>query len=117
MKTLILFITLLVTSSSFAGPGHGHSHGPKDQCKKLATNDLKTSSFRVGKCHIRRLIVEKKLDGSWSNANHLTSTPKEFLGKKEWIITFQNDKGTKGKTLYIFLKPNGDFIAANFTGK
>ena len=42
---------------------------------------------------------------------------KKFGKKTEWVVTFNNKKGLKGKKLFIFLKLNGDFVAANFTGK
>ena len=42
----------------------------------------------------------------------------KIFGKKtEWVVTFDNEKGVKGKKLYIFLKLSGEFVAANFTGK
>ena len=117
MKTLFLITSLLFASACFAGPGHGHSHGPVDTCKKLATNDLKTSSKNIGMCHVSRLIKAGKIDPSWSGASHVSSETKTFKGNKEWVVTFNNEKGAKGKNLYVFLKLNGGFVAANFTGK
>ena len=42
---------------------------------------------------------------------------KKFLSQTEWVVTFTNEKNVKKKKLYIFLKLNGEYIAANFTGK
>lgn len=117
MKKLLIITVLLLSSTSFAGPGHGHSHGPVDTCKKLATEDLKKSSIVIGKCHISRFVKAGKIDSSWSNSSHKQSITKDFKGKTEWVVTFNNEKGVKGKNLYIFLNLEGGFVAANFTGK
>lgn len=116
-KSLLILGGMFIGSYSFAGPGGGHSHGPIDPCKKLATSDLKKSSVEIGQCHIRRLIKKGKINSSWSSASHKESVAKEFKGRREWVVTFDNQKGVKGKTLYIFLNLRGGFIAANFTGK
>lgn len=117
MKILLIFITLAFSTITFAGPGHGHSHGPVDTCKKLATKDLKKSSAEIGKCHISRFVKVGKIDSTWSSSKHKQSITKDFKGKKEWVVTFNNNKGVKGKNLYIFLTLDGGFVAANFTGK
>lgn len=117
MKNLLYFITFLLTTNSFAGTGHGHTHGPVDLCKKLATKNIKISSIAIGKCHISRLVKAGKIDVSWKNAKHIQSVTKKFRGRDEWLISFNNEKGKKGKKLFIFLNLKGGFVAANFTGK
>ena len=117
MKNLLIIITLTFSTITFAGPGHGHSHAPKYLCKKLATKDLKTSSVAIGKCHVSRLVKSGKINSSWSSSKHTKSIKKDFKGKKEWVVSFSNAKGVKGKNLYIFLNLDGSFVAANFTGK
>ena len=117
MRSLLIIVILVFSSITFAGPGHGHSHGPVDTCEKLATKDLKKSSIEIGKCHISRLIKAGKISSSWSGSKHEQSITKTFKGKKEWVVTFNNEKGVKGKNLYIFLNLDGGFVAANFTGK
>ncbi len=70
-------------------------------------------SSKVGKFHVERLVKAKKIDSSWMNAN----LDKSELKKNEWVVTFNNEKGIKGKKIYISLKKSGEFVAANFTGK
>lgn len=109
MKSLLLIATLVLSMTSFAGPGHGHSHG--------APAISKEKTVEIGKYHVQRLIKNKKLDVSWKNAKYDSSEKKTFGKKTEWLVIFNNDKGIKGKKLYIFLKLSGEFVAANFTGK
>jgi len=33
------------------------------------------------------------------------------------VVTFLNEKSSKNKKIFIFLKVTGEFVAANFTGK
>jgi hypothetical protein len=109
MKTLLILVTLLLTSVSFAGPGGGHSHGHGHGAP--AINKEKTGE--IGRNQIERLIKAKKLNASWKKATFDKTVSK----KNEWLVTFDNEKGVKGKKLYIFLKKSGEFVAANFTGK
>ena len=64
-----------------------------------------------------REVKKGKIDKSWINAKHEKSIKKKYAKRTEWIVTFLNENGVKGKKLYIFLKLNGEFVAANFTGK
>ncbi len=114
MKVLIILTSLFLSTLSFAGPGggHGHSHGHHGT-PKIA----KAKTGELGRSHIERLIKSGKLNASWGSATFDKSEKKNFKGKAEWVVTFNNEKGVKGKKLYIFLKLSGDFVAANFTGK
>ena len=109
MKILIITFLVILSSTSFAGPGHGHSHG------KPAISKEKTGE--IGRYHVERLIKAGKIDVSWKSSTFDKSEKEDFLGKMEWIVTFKNEKGVKGKKLFIFLNESGEFIAANFTGK
>ena len=111
MKTLILAFIITLTSLSFAGPGHGHSHAHHAPMIK------QDKTQEIGQYHVKRLIKAGKLDSSWMKSTFEKSELKTFSGQKEWVVSFKNDKGVKGKVLYIFLKTSGEFVAANFTGK
>lgn len=115
MKHLILSACFLFSTVSFAGPGTGHSHGHGHSHSKPAVAKEKTEE--IGKSHIARLIKAGKLDAGWSEARLDSTEQKEFGKKKEWVLTFINEKDAKNPKLFIFLKLSGDFIAANFTGK
>ena len=107
MKILTILMVLTLTPISFAGPGgHGHSHEKAPVITKEKTSE-------IGRFHIKRLVKAKKIDSSWNKSKFNKSEMK----KNEWLVTFDNEKGIKGKKLYIFLKKSGEFVAANFTGK
>jgi len=111
MKKMILLITLTISTFSFAGPGHGHSHGNKAPAVKMEKTQ------EIGKYHVDRLVKAKKIDASWSTATYAISEKKRFGHKVEWVVTFTNDKGVKGKKIFVFLRLSGEFVAVNFTGK
>lgn len=120
MKLLLFVLTLTITSISFANPGgghshdhgHGHSHGgghSHDEAPAIR----KEQTGVIGREHVQRLVDSKKIDSSWLRS----SFDKSIMKKNEWLVTFVNEKGIKGKILYIFLEKSGKFVAANFTGK
>jgi hypothetical protein len=112
MKNLLLILVLLFgfTSMSF-GHGDGHSHGSKHPVTK-------TEIVKDAKHHMKKLMKAKKIPASWSDAKFDRIVKKEFSGKKEWVVTFENKKAPKGKQkIYLFFKITGTFLAANFSGK
>lgn len=112
MKLLLTLITFILTTVCLAGPGGGHKHG-HGHSKKAAPAISKEKTGELGRFHIERLIKAKKLGSTWKQSKF----DKSEMKKNEWVVTFKNDKSTKGKMLYIFLKKTGEFVAANFTGK
>ncbi len=117
MKTLVFLMILSLTSITYAGTGHGHSHGSgghgHGSVKKSKIIGEKEAE-KIARDKIRVLAFQEKVNASWNEAIRASA---EIKDKKEWLVTFTNEKGIKGKTLYIFLKLDGEFIAANFTGK
>jgi hypothetical protein len=113
MKSLVLFLTIILSTISFAGPGGGHSHGHSHGASQIK----KEKTVEIGRSQIERLIKDGKINESWKKATFDKSEKKSFKGIKEWVVTFNNAKGIKGKKLYIFLKLSGEFVAANFSGK
>lgn len=114
MKNFILSLVFLMISGEVFSHSN-HKHKPKDHCKKKATKNLNESAHLVGNCHVRRLVDAGKIDSSWKKSELKES--KALEKTKEWLVTFENSKGKKGKILYIFLTMRGSFVAANFSGK
>lgn len=117
MKTLVLLITLSLTFTSYAGPGGGHSHGHGQGTPVKKANIGAKEAEKLARNKVRVLAFQEKINTSWNEAKLATAELKDIKGKKEWALTFTNDKGVKGKKLFVFLKSSGEFVAANFTGK
>lgn len=127
MKIITILISILISTLSIAGVGGGHSHGHghshdhghshgHDAPKKVEKIDAKKAEV-LARNKVRVLVFQEKINESWNTAKLKTAEIKEFEGKKEWLVTFTNESGIKGKTLYVFLDLKGELIAANFTGK
>jgi len=117
MKLTALTFGLLFSLFSFSvmaggshdhGHGHSHSAAPVDQ----ATAQTKATTVVAG------LVKRNKLAKSWASVAVNSANKKDFKGKKEWLITFVNNKvaDKAKKKLYVFLTLSGDYIAANFSG-
>lgn len=119
MKTITILMSLIMSTFAFAGTGHGHghSHGHSHGAAKVTKQVDAKKAEELARNKVRVLAFQEKVDTSWNEAKLASAEVKTFKGKKEWLITFSNENGKKGKILYIFLKLNGEFVAANFTGK
>lgn len=103
-------ITLL-SGASLAGAGHdhGHSHEPVNQ------QQAEQAATRVVSTLAERGVIDK----SWTTSQVDRSERKTFGGQPEWVVSYKNDavSDPEKRTLYIFLTPAGEYIAANYTGK
>lgn len=110
--TLILF-SLVLTIPSYAGSGHshdsGHSHGP------VSVEKVKVKALKK----VKYLATRGKIDASWSSMTTSKAEKKTFGKNEEWVVSFSNSKiKDKAKNiLYIFFSLDGNYIAANYTGK
>jgi len=119
MKTLI--ITLVVISSLLSARSalaHG-GHGGHDEPPRVAPAALAEAQVRLRVAEeVARLVDVKKIPESWKEATFRTVERKPTPAGWEWLATLDNPKGKKNEqTLYVFLKPTGEFVAANFSGK
>lgn len=112
-----IFICLLMVSfifigtSVYAGPGHGHSHGPttpitKEQAEKTATKIVKT------------IVTKGTLDASWNDVEPASCEKKKIKDIQGWVVKFENpkEKDKEKQNLYVLLTLSGKYIAANHTG-
>ena len=116
MKKLftVLAVTSVLTMSlpAFASDAEDcHFHGSKA-----------ASQETVSGCAIKRqqaLITSGKLDKSWQAIKPAAFEQVDGQRGKEWKVTFKDPAAAdKAKeTLYMFFTAQGNFIAANFTGK
>jgi hypothetical protein len=92
---------------------------PRLRTRSTSVESIDEAAAKVrGQEEIARLVSVKKIPGSWKDAARFDAIKKSGDEKKwEWLLTFDNDQVSENKRLYIFLKPSGEFVAANFTGK
>ena len=91
--------------------GGCHFHGSKAAAQET-----------VAECAAKRqqtLIASGKIDKSWATIQPATFEQVEGKRGKEWKVTFKDPAAAdKAKeNLYLFFTAQGNFIAANFTGK
>ena len=109
LASLCLLLAGGSAPAALAHPGHQEHEAP-------AELDEPGAQERARK-EIDRLIARKKLDASWKAAAHKATEKKPIKKTWEWLVTFENATAAKDKVLYVFLRPTGKFVAANFTGK
>jgi hypothetical protein len=89
---------------------HGHKHRPPAPIDEAAAKERAVQE-------VGQLVAKKKVEPSWTDST-VKSVEKKTLKKGwEWLVTLENSVASKDKLLYVFLKPHGKFVAANFTGK
>ena len=112
LTTLLATAGLMVSLPALAGDSEDcHFHG-----SKAATQQV------VASCAEKRqqaLISGGKIDKSWQAIKPASFEQVDGQRGKEWKVTF-NDPAAADKakeTLFMFFTQQGNFIAANFTGK
>lgn len=115
-KLFALFLVLgLASAGAFAGADHKHGPGgTHTQAKAINANEAKEAAKDV----VKKLAEKGKLDKSWIKLTAASATQKKFKDQTEWVVTFNNPAGAKGKQkLFVFLSMNGDYLGANHTGQ
>jgi hypothetical protein len=109
-KTLFCAIALSLAGGQYAlaHPGHKHEARPE------ITED--TAKVRARE-EVDRLVSKKKVPQSWKDVALKSLEKRTYKKGWEWVAQFEDPQAEKNKVLYVFLKPGGDFVAANFTGK
>jgi hypothetical protein len=110
LLSLALSVLALAPSAS-AHENHRHAAAPALTEEKARTRAQE---------ELERLVSVQKVDASWKAQGKLKSVEKKSSGQAwEWLATFENGKAAEAskRVLYVYLKPSGEFVAANFTGK
>ena len=106
-------ITLaLVPATAFPTAAHeGH-----DEVEPISQVD----AIAKAKAVVQTMIGRKVLEANWSGQPVTSARLKqEGYDPAEWIIVFRNDavKEPTKQTLFVFLRGDGEYVAANYTGK
>ncbi|MHB8766632.1 MAG: DUF6488 family protein [Deferrisomatales bacterium] len=114
MRTLTVTLSALLLALSLTAhagtSGKNHAHG-----KPIDAAEAQVDAGAA----VERLVAKGKLDASWKGVKAEKAEKKTFDKGPEWLVTFQNPAASDEtkRTLYVFLTLNGDYVAANFTGK
>lgn len=114
IKAVILSFTFALFSSvASAGSGHDHGHGHSHE--PVTQQQAEVNASRVLSTLVKRGVIDK----SWKDTPVNKSEKKQFSGKTEWMVGYNNEAASDPdkRTLYIFLSLSGEYIAANYTGK
>ncbi|MEN9529582.1 MAG: hypothetical protein RI932_1455 [Pseudomonadota bacterium] len=92
--------------------GSCHFHGRKEANEETI--------IRCAAYHRNRLAKKGTIDSIWTSLNHESldkvTSPK---GRPEWRVVYTHSAATdeSKKKLFMFFSLNGNFVAANHTGK
>jgi hypothetical protein len=104
---IFVVLAFLASGTSNAHPGHGD---PLSQ----------DAAVQRAWAEIARLVERGKLDKSWKlNAVFTTAELRGSDSGKEWAVIFSNAMAPAEteRILYVFLTEQGEYVAANFSGK
>ena len=112
---ILMFSSCFFITPAFAGTGHdhdqdhGHSHGPIDKQSAADKATLK----------VKQLVSAGKIDKSWGLSKVASTEQKTLKNGPEWLVIFNNAEiSDKSKQkLYLFYSIDGQYLAANYTGK
>jgi hypothetical protein len=110
VKALLCAIAVSLAGAQYASAHPGHKHEARP-----AINE-ESAKVRA-KEEVDRLVSKKKVPDSWKEIAVKSVEKRTYKKGWEWVAIFENEQAKENKVLYVFLKPAGDFIAANFTGK
>ena len=114
MRIQTLVFTLVLSLFSFtamAGPGHDHSHS----AAPVSQGEAKVIATKM----IAGLAAKNKIEKSWKSVKAAQVEKKTFKDDTEWVVIFNNSEisDPAKRKLYVFLTLDGEYIAANYTGK
>jgi hypothetical protein len=113
MQRRTALFSVLGLCGALALPAFAH---PDHDNEALTSPDAAASFARV---MVSKMVEQKALDASWAKAMATDVTQTETKGVKEWRVKMNNPAITEAgkQDLYIFLSAQGQYIAANYSGK
>lgn len=108
-------VTFLVLAGNDQDHGHDHDHGHSHSQEAVDNVKAESNATNI----VAELVQREKLEASWGPISATTVEKQEFDGTPEWVVIFVNDAipDVAKQKLYVFLKVNGEYIAANYTGE
>jgi hypothetical protein len=112
----LVSVAIFVIAFAVAAPlarAHGddpsHTHNPitQQQAREFA------------KLVVDAMLREKAVGESWSKATVASADKKKRGRKTEWVVVFNNpaESDPAKRKLYVFLDLEGEYVAANHSGR
>lgn len=118
MRLTILLFGFILSLSAFpamAGSDHDHGHGHSHSSMPVSQEQAQKNATEI----VAAYVDKDKLEKSWASIEASSIEKITVQGNPEWKVIFMNKdiSDTDKKKLYVFLTLDGEYIAANFTGK
>jgi hypothetical protein len=109
MCLMCLGLALAVPVANAHGDDPGHSH---DQITQRQARDF---AKRV----VAAMVREKAVGESWNKATLTTASKKKRGRTSEWVVVFDNpaEPDPAKRSLHVFLDLEGEYLAANHSGR
>ena len=111
MRKLILVMAAAAASSLLAAPAAAH---PEDEFGNSAPRGPSTTE--LAQAAIEKLVAQKKLPASWSNAKLSNFDYRDKNGVGQYVVTYENSaiKVAGKRKLYVVMSTSGEFISAGY---
>jgi hypothetical protein len=109
-KAVAAAILMLCVNPLYGGAEHEHGHN----CIQDKIGETEAKEFALKE--IKRLVVKKKLEASWSDAEVYGVNQRVFKSMPEWIVAFKNPKeaNLERQNLYIFVTQYAEITGVSF---
>jgi hypothetical protein len=113
LSVMIILLAGLLSTPVLAGPGDDHEH--THSSGSVSADEAYMKALQK----VEELATAGKIDASWSDIHPISVEQKTYDQGPEWVLTFKNDNISEAdkQTLYLFYSLDGNYIAANYTGK
>ncbi len=113
LTNIFLFLCMTLSVTAFAGSGHNHGHSHEQ--KPISSEEAQSRAEKK----VTALVKAGSIDKTWAGIKSNNIKQITFSHDPEWVISFSNNKisDASKQSLYLFYSLDGQYIAANYTGK
>jgi hypothetical protein len=115
MRTHLFVAALILGLLQAVSPANAHGDDPGHKHQTVTEQQ----AIEFARVVVAAMVREKAVEESWNKAKLGTASKKKKGRAQEWVVTFTNAAATDPtkRTLHVFLDREGEYLAANFTGR